>query len=104
MDLLEIALADQTSAAFNPFHGGVVPSNIERTWVDVYRKNETDLLMIDYKLTNNALFDLPGGSAGMLLGFEYREESFADMRDPRLNGTISYGQMHGERPIRLFPQ
>ena len=96
MDLLEIALADQTSAAFNPFHGGVVPSNIERTWVDVYRKNETDLLMIDYKLTNNALFDLPGGSAGMLLGFEYREESFADIRDPRLNGTIAYTNAWGE--------
>ena len=66
MDLLALALADQTAAAFNPFHGGVVPSNIERTWVDVYRKNETDLLMFDFKLTNNDLFDLPGGSAGML--------------------------------------
>ena len=28
MDLLELALADQTAAAFNPFHGGVVPSNM----------------------------------------------------------------------------
>ena len=96
MDLLALALADQTAAAFNPFHGGVVPSNIERTWVDVYRKNETDLLMIDFKLTNNDLFELPGGSAGMLLGYEYREESFADMRDPRLNGTISWTNPWGE--------
>ena len=96
MDLLELALADQTPAAFNPFHGGVVPSNIERTWVDVYRKNESDLLMFDFKLTHNDLFDLPGGSAGMLLGFEYREESFADMRDPRLNGTINWTNPSGE--------
>ena len=47
--MLEVALADQTAAAFNPFHGGVVPSNVERTWVDVYRKNESDLLMFDLK-------------------------------------------------------
>ena len=52
--------------------------------------------MFDFKLTNNDLFDLPGGSAGMLLGYEYREESFADMRDPRLNGTISWTNPWGE--------
>ena len=96
MDLLELALADQTAAAFNPFHGGVVPSNVERTWVDVYRKNESDLLMFDFKLMSNDLFDLPGGRAGMLVGFEYREESFADMRDPRLNGTIAWTNPYGE--------
>ena len=44
MDKLEEALNDTTAAAFNPFHGGVLESNIERTWVDVYRKNRTDLL------------------------------------------------------------
>ena len=31
-----------------------------------------------------------------LLGYEYREESFADMRDPRLNGTISWTNPWGE--------
>ena len=96
MDLLEPALNNSTPSAFNPFHGGVVPSNIEQAEVDVYRKNETDLMLIDFKATTGDLFSLPGGGAGMLIGFEYREESFADMRDPRLNGTISWTNPWGE--------
>ena len=96
MDKLEEALNDTTAAAFNPFHGGVLESNIERTWVDVYRKNRTDLLLLDLKLVNNNIFSLPGGDAGMLVGLEYREESFEDLRDPRLNGTIGYTNQWGE--------
>ena len=96
MDKLEEALKDNTSAAFNPFHGGVTDSNIERAWVDVYRKNRTDLLMFDFKMTNGNIFALPGGDAGMLIGFEHREESFDDIRDPRLNGDIQWTNPWGE--------
>ena len=96
MDKLEEALNDTTAAAFNPFHGGVLESNIERTWADVYRKNRTDLLLLDLKLVNDNMFSLPGGDAGMLVGLEYREESFEDLRDPRLNGTIGYTNQWGE--------
>jgi len=94
--LLEEALADTTAAAYNPFHGNVLPSNIERVLVDVYRKNETDLTMVDFKLSKADLFDLPAGPVGFLLGAEYREESFLDNRDPRLDGTIAFIDVDGD--------
>ena len=94
--LLEEALADTTAAAYNPFHGNVLPSNIERVLVDVYRKNETDLTMVDFKMSKADLFDLPAGPVGFLLGAEYREESFLDNRDPRLDGTIAFIDVDGD--------
>jgi outer membrane receptor protein involved in Fe transport len=63
--------------------------------VDVYRKDKTDLKMIDFKLTNNELFEMPAGPVGFLAGVEYREESFSDDRDPRLDGTIEYTAYEG---------
>lgn len=94
--LLREALEDTTAAAYNPFHGNVLPSNIERVLVDVYRKNETDLMMVDFKLSKAELFDLPAGPVGFLLGAEYREESFLDNRDDRLDGTIQFTDVDGD--------
>jgi len=87
--LVQEALSDSTEAAYNPFGGGV-NTNIERALVDVFRKSETDLKLIDFKLTNSELIDMPAGPVGFLLGLEYREESFKDNRDPRLDGTILF--------------
>lgn len=87
--LLQEALNDPTAAAYNPFGGGV-DTNIERALVDVYRKSETDLKLFDFKVSNPELFDLPAGPVGFLVGAEYREESFNDDRDPRLDGTIVF--------------
>lgn len=87
--LLQEALNDPTEAAFNPF-GGIEGTNIERALVDVKRENETELRMIDFKMSNAALWDLPAGPVAFLAGFEYREESFEDDRDPRLDGTIAF--------------
>jgi hypothetical protein len=94
--LLKEALEDTTAAAYNPFHGNVLPSNIERALVDVYRKNETDLMLVDFKLSKAELFDLPAGPVGFLFGAEYREESFLDNRDPRLDGTIPFTDVDGQ--------
>ena len=33
---------------------------------------------------------MPAGPVGMLVGFEYRAESYSDNRDPRLDGTVQY--------------
>jgi outer membrane receptor protein involved in Fe transport len=46
--------------------------------------------MVDFKLSNPELFDMPAGPVGFLFGAEYREESFKDDRDPRLDGTITF--------------
>ena len=93
--LMVEALADPTPAAYNPFSGGV-NSNIERALVDVRRDNEMELFLADLKVTNVGLMDLPAGPLGMAAGFEYREESFKDDRDPRLDGTIVFTDFQGD--------
>jgi outer membrane receptor protein involved in Fe transport len=92
--LMQEALNDPTPAAYNPFSGGI-NSNIERAQIDVYRKNKTDLKMADFKVSRNDLFNLPAGPVGFLAGAEWREESFRDDRDPRLDGTITYTRPDG---------
>jgi iron complex outermembrane receptor protein len=96
--LMREALNDPTAAAYNPFNGGagVYPSNLDRALVDVSRENTTDLKMIDFKVSKSDLFNLPAGPVGLLLGTEYRKESFKDVRDPRLNGTIPYTDYEGD--------
>ena len=80
--LMQEALNDPTPAAYNPFSMGI-DSNIERAYVDVYRKNETELKTFDVKVSNNNIFTLPAGPVGIVGGLEWREESFVDDRDPR---------------------
>jgi len=93
--LMQEALEDPTSAAYNPFSGGA-DNNIERALVDVYRKSESELTMFDVKVSNNDLFDLPAGPVGMVAGYEHRRESFVDDRDPRLDGTITWTDWDGD--------
>jgi outer membrane receptor protein involved in Fe transport len=93
--LMQEALNDTTSAAYNPFGGGL-NTNIERTLVDVYRKSKTDLKLIDFKISNIGLFDIWGGPVGFLAGAEYRKESFDDDRDDRLDGTIVFTDWEGD--------
>ncbi len=92
--LMTEALNDPTPAGFNPF-APVLGSNIERTLVDVERINEQELALVDFKLSNNALFALPAGDVGVLAGVEYREESFSDDRDPRLDGQVVFTDVSG---------
>ena len=93
--LMQEALNDPTSAAYNPWNGGILTSNRERAEIDVYRKNKTDLKMIDFKISKNDLFNLPAGPVGFLAGAEWREESYDDDRDPRLDGTITFTNRSG---------
>ncbi len=93
--LITEALFDPTEAAYNPFSGGL-NSNIERALIDVVRENETELTMLDAKFANADLFELPAGPLGFVIGFEYREESFIDDRDDRLDGTIAFTDFEGD--------
>lgn len=93
--LITEALFDPTPAAYNPFSGGL-NSNIERALIDVVRKNETELTMLDAKFANADLYELPAGPLGFVIGFEYREESFIDDRDDRLDGTIAFTDFEGD--------
>jgi outer membrane receptor protein involved in Fe transport len=87
--LMQEALNDTTPAGYNMFSGGI-DTNVERAQIDVYRKNETELTLVDFKMSNAELFDTWAGPVGFLAGIEYREESFVDDRDPRLDGTIQF--------------
>jgi iron complex outermembrane receptor protein len=68
---------------------------IQPALIDVYRIDKGDLKMIDVKFSKAELFNLPAGPVGFLAGAEYREESFSDDRDPRLDGTIAFVSYEG---------
>lgn len=87
--LMQEALNDPTPAGYNVF-SAAMDTNIDRALIDVYRKNETELTLIDFKMSNAELFEMPAGPVGFLAGIEWREESFVDDRDPRLDGTIEF--------------
>ncbi len=93
--LITEALFDPTPAAYNPFSGGV-DSNIERALVDVFRNNESELKSFDFRISNPGVYEMPAGAVGAFVGFEYREESFIDDRDPRLDGTINFTDFDGD--------
>ena len=94
-NLMQEALNDTTLNAYNPLSGGV-DSNIERALIDVRRDSESELKSFDLKFSNNNIFDLPAGPVAALAGFEYREESFVDDRDDRLDGTIQFTDADGD--------
>ena len=58
--------------------------------IDVFRKGETKLFLVDFKLSRDDVITLPAGNLGMAIGAEFRNESFVDDRDPRLDGTITF--------------
>ena len=93
--LITEALFDPTPNAYNPFSGGV-GSNLDRALIDVFRKGETSLASFDVKFSNPALFEMPAGPVGFLVGYEARYEDYVDDRDPRLDGTIDFVDFDGE--------
>lgn len=92
--LIQDALNGTTETAYNPFNPGGV-TNVEQALIDVRRDNETELTLVDFKLSNAELFDMPAGPVGFLTGIEWREESFVDDRDPRLDGTETFTDNSG---------
>ena len=93
--LMQAALNDASPSAYNPFSGGV-NSNIEQALISVRRDSEAELTTVDFKIFNNEIFAMPAGPVGFLAGAEYRRESFADDRDPRLDGTIQFVDNDGD--------
>jgi iron complex outermembrane receptor protein len=93
--LITEALFDSTPAAYNPFSGGV-DSNIERALIDVERISETELTTFDVKFANSEIFTLPAGPVALVLGYEFRRETFIDDRDDRLDGTIAFTDFEGD--------
>lgn len=92
--LMQEALNDPTPAGYNVF-SGAIDTNIDRALIDVVRLSETELKLIDFKLSRGDLFNTWAGPVAFLAGVEWREESFKDDRDPRLDGTITFTDNSG---------
>lgn len=102
MTKLQAALALSTPDAYNPFSGGCsatpslgdcTPSSqstIDSFGFDLVRRSKTTLALADFKVSRADLLSLPGGNLGIALGIEGRRETQADIRDPNLNGTITF--------------
>ena len=78
-----------TSAAFNIFDTNWDTNNGEGIFTDVTRIDVSSLAMIDFKMSNPEVFNLPAGPVGMLVGAEWRQEEYSDDRSPYLDGTIT---------------
>jgi outer membrane receptor protein involved in Fe transport len=87
--LLQAGLNDSTPNAINIFDANVATA-LAPAIVDVSRNDTSELSSFDFKMTNPEVFNMPAGPVGMLLGFEYRAESYTDDRDPRLDGAIQF--------------
>ncbi len=101
---MQIALFDSTAAGYNFLCDWTrvdCSTNIEQTLVDIEKVQESRLSMIDLKFTNAALFELPAGPVGFLIGLETRKESYKDDRDPYLDGTIQFQQMTQSASVSL---
>ena len=103
MTLLNQALALSTPNAYNPFCGGSGCSDESSFTIDIFRENTTNLFLVDFKLSNNNVFEMPAGPVGALIGFESREEEYTDGRDPRIDGTIPYVVPTGPKAGLTFP-
>ena len=95
-------LALSTPDAYNPFNGSCLngagggdcnPSSqaaLDAVRIRLTRVDETTLTNADFKISRNDLFHLPAGPVGVALGVEARRETHSDIRDPRVNGAITF--------------
>lgn len=90
--LLDASLALETPLALNMFGGPGVNSQevLDPIRIQTDRYAETELLSYDLRINNPDIISLFGNPVGVAFGFEAREESYLDDRDPRLDGTIIY--------------
>jgi len=87
--LLQAGLNDSSSNAINIFSSDVKTA-LSPAIVSVYRNDVSTLSSIDFKASHPEIMTLPAGPVGMLVGVEYRKETYDEDRDPRLDGTIQY--------------
>ncbi len=99
--LFQQAIGRTDPSAYNPFVGGDVndtnatnfandQATIDTFMVDVRRDSTTKLTLADAKMSNPSIFNFTGGDVGIALGVEWRNESYEDDRDDRLDGTITF--------------
>ena len=90
LNALKVELNSTSASAFNIYDPDFSRNNSQNILAVINRDDESELTMFDFKLSNDNIMDLPAGPVGALVGFEYREETYSDDRDPLLDGTIPF--------------
>lgn len=101
LSLFQDAVSRTDATAYNPFAGGSLTdysapgsfnsqATIDSFMVDVTRNSKTSLTLADAKFSNPSIHSLPAGEVGVAAGVEWRNESFEDDRDDRLDGTTTF--------------
>lgn len=99
LDLLaQAANSTNQATAYNLFSGGD-PTNLDsaldptansQAVIDsitdtIFRDAETELALVDFKMSTPSLFELPMGEVGFAFGTEFRRETYDEDRDTILN-------------------
>lgn len=99
LDLLaQAANSKDQATAYNLFNGGdagnlssvVDPTPNAQSVLDsitdtIYRDAETEIALVDFKISTGELFELPMGEVGFAFGSEFRRETYSEDRDNLLN-------------------
>ncbi|MDE0272605.1 MAG: TonB-dependent receptor [Gammaproteobacteria bacterium] len=65
-------------------------SSIDPFIVSASRKAETTLTLVDFKLSNANLFELPAGNVALALGVEYRQEELDEDNSAIFDGSMPF--------------
>ncbi len=65
-------------------------SSIDPFIVSASRKAETTLTLVDFKLSNGNLFELPAGNLALAVGVEYREEELDEDNSAIFDGSTPF--------------
>lgn len=89
--LLSEALARSTPDAFNPFGSNAnTAEDVNAVTVIVEGEGTTSLLTADFRASRPDLFSTWAGEIGFAFGIDYRNESYDEDRDPRIDGTVQF--------------
>lgn len=78
--------------AINPFvgPGGNSQAALDAIRITARDRRESELNLWDFRLNRDGIFQTFGNDVGLALGLEWREESYVDDRDPRLDGSMPF--------------
>ena len=101
--LLQASLRMDTPAAYNIFTGvnpnnpaSIIDSTVNpRSSIDPFivsasREAKTSLTLVDFRLSNPALFEMPAGAAGLGVGLEWRRETMREDNAAIFDGSMPY--------------
>jgi iron complex outermembrane recepter protein len=90
--LLQLELARNTPDAINPFGGpnANTAGQWDRVRIANTNRGKTTLTTWDARLTTDDFFETWAGPVGAAFGVEWRNETYLEDRDPRLDGTIIF--------------